>query len=172
MHACFSDVACWTCIITFIGLNRQRYLVVDTVCVLRWRDLLKSLVFPLSDFFQVTFGNHLVKTDNTGVFNPNMRPKYGSISNCRPLKNSGLYRSCTQKKHLVRGRELVPRWIFWRIHLQTICHLCRPISCWLSSLAVEYYSLWTIISYVAWYISSRRYSTKADDTHLTGMVFI
>jgi hypothetical protein len=38
----------------------------------------------------------------------------------------------------------------WYSYLeQTIYHLCRPISCWISSLAVEYHLLGTIISYVA-----------------------
>jgi hypothetical protein len=62
----------------------------------------------------------------------------------------------------------------WYIYLeQTIYHLCRLISCWLSTLAVEYHLLWTIISNVAEiFISSRRYSTKADETHMTGMIFI
>jgi hypothetical protein len=55
----------------------------------------------------------------------------------------------------------------WHIYLkQTIYHLCRPISCWLSSLAVEYHLLWTIISYVAWY------SSPADDIQLKQMIFI
>jgi hypothetical protein len=55
----------------------------------------------------------------------------------------------------------------WYIYLeQTIYHLCRPICCWLSSLAVEYHLLWRIISYVAWY------SSKADDNHLTGTIFV
>jgi hypothetical protein len=49
---------------------------------------------------------------------------------------------------------------------QTIYHQCRPIICWLSSLAVEYHLLWTIISYVAWY------SSPADDIQLKQMILI
>jgi hypothetical protein len=53
------------------------------------------------------------------------------------------------------------------IHLeQTIYHLCRLISCWLSSLAVENHLLWTIISHVAWY------SSPADDIQLKQMILI
>jgi hypothetical protein len=55
----------------------------------------------------------------------------------------------------------------WYIYLeQTIYHLCQPISCWLSSLAVEYRLLWTIISYVAWY------SSPADDIQRKQMILI
>jgi hypothetical protein len=55
----------------------------------------------------------------------------------------------------------------WYIYLeQTIYHLCRPISCWLSSLAVEYHLLWMIISYVAWY------SSPVDDIQLKQMILI
>jgi hypothetical protein len=75
----------------------------------------------------------------------------------------------------------------WYIYLeQTIYHLCRPISCWLSSLAVEYHLLWTIISYVSWYSSPAddiqlkqmiliwrgRYSSKTDDIHPMETIFI
>jgi hypothetical protein len=49
---------------------------------------------------------------------------------------------------------------------KSIYHLCRPISCWLSSFAVEYHLLWTIISYVAWY------SSPADDIQLKQMILI
>jgi hypothetical protein len=69
---------------------------------------------------------------------------------------------------------------------QTKYHLCRPISCWLSSLVVEYHLLWTIISYVAWYSSPAddiqlkqmilvwrgRYSSRADNIQLKQMIFI
>jgi hypothetical protein len=66
----------------------------------------------------------------------------------------------TPKKNIVRGR--------WYIYLeQTISHLCRPISCWLSTLADEYHLLRTIISYVAWYSSP-----SADDIQLKQMIFI
>jgi hypothetical protein len=55
----------------------------------------------------------------------------------------------------------------WYIYLeQTIYYLCRPISCWLSSLAVEYHLLWTIISYVAWY------SSRADDVQLKQIIIL
>jgi hypothetical protein len=55
----------------------------------------------------------------------------------------------------------------WYIYLeQTIYHLCRPISCWISSLAVKYHLLWTIISYVVWY------SSPADDIQLKQMILI
>jgi hypothetical protein len=55
----------------------------------------------------------------------------------------------------------------WYIYLeQTMYHLCRPISCWLSCLAVEYHLLWTIISYVVWY------SSPADDIQLKQMILI
>jgi hypothetical protein len=75
----------------------------------------------------------------------------------------------------------------WYIYLeQTIYHLCRLISCWLSSLAVEYHLLWTIISYVVWYSSPADniqlkqmiliwrgwYSSKADDIHSMETIFI
>jgi hypothetical protein len=75
----------------------------------------------------------------------------------------------------------------WYIYLeQTIYHLCRPISCWLSSLAIEYHLLWTIISYVAWYSSPADdiqlkqmiliwrgwYSSRADDIHPMATIFI
>jgi hypothetical protein len=64
--------------------------------------------------------------------------------------------------------------------------VCRPISCWLSSLAVEYHLLWTIISYVVWYSSPADdiqlkqiiliwrtwYSTRADDIQLKQMILI
>jgi hypothetical protein len=49
---------------------------------------------------------------------------------------------------------------------QTIYQLCRPTSCWSSSLAVEYHLLWTIISYVAWY------SSPADDIQLKQIILI
>jgi hypothetical protein len=62
----------------------------------------------------------------------------------------------------------------------------RPISCWLSSLAVEYHLVWTIISYVVWYSSKAddiqlkqlilnwrgRYSSRADDIHPMETIFI
>jgi hypothetical protein len=55
----------------------------------------------------------------------------------------------------------------WYIYLEkTIYHLCQPTSCWLSSLAVEYHLLWTIISYVAWY------SSPVDDIQLKQMILI
>jgi hypothetical protein len=54
----------------------------------------------------------------------------------------------------------------WYIYLeQTTYYSCRPISCWLSSLAVEYHLVWTIISYVVWY------SSPADDIHLEQSIF-
>jgi hypothetical protein len=77
--------------------------------------------------------------------------------------------------NIVRDRYwYLDDFFLWRIHLQqmiylsraTIYHLCRPISCWLSSLAVEYHLLWTIISYVAWY------SSPADDIQLKQMKLI
>jgi hypothetical protein len=74
----------------------------------------------------------------------------------------------------------------WYIYLeQTIYHLCRPISCWLSSLTVEYHLLWTINSYVAWYSSpaddiQRKqiliwrgwYSSRADNIYPMETIFI
>jgi hypothetical protein len=75
----------------------------------------------------------------------------------------------------------------WNIYLeQTIYHLYRPICCWLSSLAVEYHLLWTIISYVVWYSSPTddiqlkqmiliwrgRYSSRADNIQLKQMILI
>jgi hypothetical protein len=55
----------------------------------------------------------------------------------------------------------------WYIYLeQTIYHLCRPISSWSSSLAVEYHLLRMIISYVVWY------SSPADDIQLKQMILI
>jgi hypothetical protein len=75
----------------------------------------------------------------------------------------------------------------WYIYLeQTIYHLCPPISCWLSSLAVEYHLLWTIISYVAWYLSLADviqlkqmiliwrgwYSSREDNIQLKQMILI
>jgi hypothetical protein len=55
----------------------------------------------------------------------------------------------------------------WYIYLeQAIYHLCRPISCWLSSLTVEYHLLWTIISFIVWY------SSPADDIQLKQMILI
>jgi hypothetical protein len=55
----------------------------------------------------------------------------------------------------------------WYIYLgQTIYHLCRPISCWLTSFAVEYHLLRTIISYAVWYLS------PADDIQLKQMILI
>jgi hypothetical protein len=74
----------------------------------------------------------------------------------------------------------------WYIYLeQTIYHLCWPISCWLSSLAVEY-RLWTISSYVAWFSSPAEdiqlklmiliwrgwYSSRADNIQLKQMILI
>jgi hypothetical protein len=47
-----------------------------------------------------------------------------------------------------------------------IIFVCRPICCWLSSLAVEYHQLWTIISYVLWC------SSPADDIQLKQMILI
>jgi hypothetical protein len=75
----------------------------------------------------------------------------------------------------------------WYIYLeQTIYHLYRSISCWLSSLAVKYHLLWRIIRNVAWYSSPAddiqlkqmiliwrgRYSTRADDIHPMETIFI
>jgi hypothetical protein len=65
-----------------------------------------------------------------------------------------------------------------------IYHLCRPIR--LSSLAVAYHLLWTIISYVAWHSSPADdyqlkqmiliwrgwYSSRADNIQLKQMIFI
>jgi hypothetical protein len=76
------------------------------------------------------------------------------------------------------------RWFIYQE--QTIYHLCRPISCWLSSLAVEYHLLWTIISNFAWYSSPADdiqlkqlilnwrgwYLSRADDIHPMETVFI
>jgi hypothetical protein len=67
-----------------------------------------------------------------------------------------------------------------------IYHLYRLISCWLSSLTVEYHLLRTIFSYVAWYSSPiddiqlkkmiliRRgwYSSRADNIQLKQMILI
>jgi hypothetical protein len=75
----------------------------------------------------------------------------------------------------------------WNIYLeQTMYHQCRPISCWLSSFAVEYHLLWTIISYVVWYSSPADdiqlkqitliwrgwYLSRADDIHPMETIFI
>jgi hypothetical protein len=72
----------------------------------------------------------------------------------------------------------------WNIYLeQMIYHLCRPISCWLSSLVVEYHLLWTVISYVAWFsadkiqlkqilIWRRWYSSRTNDIHPMETIFI
>jgi hypothetical protein len=75
----------------------------------------------------------------------------------------------------------------WYIYIeQTIYHLCRPISCRLSSPAVEYHLLWTIISYVVWYLSPADniqlkqmiliwrgwYSSRADNIQLKQMIHI
>jgi hypothetical protein len=62
----------------------------------------------------------------------------------------------------------------FRIHLRQMIYLSTaddissmsPISCWLSSLAVEYHLLWTIISYVEWY------SSPANDIQLKQMILI
>jgi hypothetical protein len=100
----------------------------------------------------------------------------------------------TLKKNIIQDRLLGSRWIFerfiygrWYIYLeQTIYHLCRPISCWLSSLAVEYHLLWTIMTYVGWYSSPADdiqlkqmilnwwgwYSSRANDIHTMAMIFI
>jgi hypothetical protein len=54
----------------------------------------------------------------------------------------------------------------WYTYLeQTIYHLCRPISCWISSVVDD--KLCCMI-----FVSSRQYLTKADDTPLTGTIFI
>jgi hypothetical protein len=111
-------------------------------------------------------------------------------------------RECYQNIHLVNQKILllltqkkssrVDNWylddFFWRIRLrqiyleQTIYHQCQPISCWLSSLAVEY----QLISYVVWYASPAdniqlkqmiliwrgRYSSRVDDIHPMETIFI
>jgi hypothetical protein len=75
------------------------------------------------------------------------------------------------KKYIVRGRyldEIFKEFICgrWYIYPEQTIFVCRPICCWLSSLAVEYHLLWTIIRYVAWY------SSPADDIQLKQMILI
>jgi hypothetical protein len=82
-------------------------------------------------------------------------------------------------KNIVRGRQLVSRWFFWRIHLRQMKYLSRADD--ISSMSAD---LLLIINPRGWissvdyklccmiFVFSRRYSTKAEDIHLTGMIFI
>jgi hypothetical protein len=53
-----------------------------------------------------------------------------------------------------------------KAHDISLYQLCRPISCWLSSLVVEYHLLWTIIRYIVWH------SPPVDDFQLKQMILI
>jgi hypothetical protein len=112
---------------------------------------------------------------------PRFKPRTSIMPARKPLCNGRPYVTYTQKiwsgvdnfhlddffEEFSCGR--------WYIYLeQTIYHLCRPISCWLSlsSLTVEYHLLWTIISYVVWYsFPSDDIQLKPDNTHLTWIIF-